>query len=103
MEQKERKRRAGAGRALGGNAYVESGGRSVGARCDGGHLSRLRHGGRAGNAGFVHQRARTLAQGDARGVTHTTRYDVGLLTEVMATVPLLLYALERGMSAWMTG
>ena len=26
----------------------------------------------------------TLAQGDARGVTHTTRYDVGLLTEVMA-------------------
>lgn len=39
----------------------------------------------------------TLAQGDARGVTHTTRYDVGLLTEVMATVPLLLYALERGL------
>ena len=38
-----------------------------------------------------------LAQGDARSVTHTTRYDVGLLTEVMATVPLLLYALERGM------
>lgn len=31
------------------------------------------------------------------GVTHTTRYDVGLLTEVMATVPLLLYALERGL------
>ena len=39
----------------------------------------------------------TLAQGDARGVTHTTRYDVGLLTEVMATVPLFLYALERGL------
>ncbi|HIS41344.1 MAG TPA: beta-lactamase family protein [Candidatus Limiplasma pullicola] len=39
----------------------------------------------------------TLAQGDARGVTHTTRYDVGLLTEVMATVPLMLYALERGL------
>ena len=38
-----------------------------------------------------------LAQGDARGVTHTTRYDVGLLTEVMATVPLMLYALERGL------
>ena len=38
-----------------------------------------------------------LAQGDARGVTHTTRYDVGLLTEVMATVPLLLYALEHGL------
>ena len=44
-----------------------------------------------------------LAQGDARGVTHTTRYDVGLLTEVMATVPLLLYALERAWSAWTTG
>ena len=39
----------------------------------------------------------TLAQGDRRGVTHTTRYDVGLLTEVMATVPLMLYALERGL------
>ena len=36
----------------------------------------------------------TLAQGDARGVTHTTRYDVGLLTEVMATVPLLLMLLS---------
>ncbi len=29
-------------------------------------------------------------------VTHTTRYDVGSLTQVMATVPLCLCALERG-------
>ena len=39
----------------------------------------------------------TLTQGDGRCVTHTTRYDVGALTRVMATVPLVLYALERGL------
>lgn len=38
-----------------------------------------------------------LAQDDARDVTHITRYDVGVLTEVVATVPLLLCALERGL------
>ena len=38
-----------------------------------------------------------LAQGDERSVTHTTRYDVGSLTQVMATVPLMLCALERGL------
>lgn len=39
----------------------------------------------------------TLAHGDLRGVTHTTRYDVGALTQVMAAMPLMLYALEHGM------
>lgn len=38
-----------------------------------------------------------LAPGSHRDVTHTTRYDVGALTQVMATVPLLLHALEAGM------
>ena len=38
-----------------------------------------------------------LAPGSQRDVTHTTRYDVGALTQVMATVPLLLHALETGM------
>ena len=38
-----------------------------------------------------------LATGSAKDVTHTTRYDVGALTQVMATVPLLLRALENGM------
>lgn len=33
----------------------------------------------------------------AREVTHATRYDVGILTQVMATVPLLLRALESGL------
>lgn len=39
----------------------------------------------------------TLSHDDGREVTHTTRYDVGALTQVMATVPLTLYALERGL------
>lgn len=38
-----------------------------------------------------------LAQDDSREVTHATRYDVGALTEVLATVPLFLCALERGL------
>jgi len=38
-----------------------------------------------------------LAPGSQREVTHTTRYDVGALTQVMATVPLLLHALENGL------
>lgn len=38
-----------------------------------------------------------LAQDDVREVTHVTRYDVGVLTEVITTVPLLLCALERGL------
>ena len=41
----------------------------------------------------------TLAHGDGRGVTHATRYDVGALTRVMATTPLMLYALERGLAS----
>lgn len=50
-----------------------------------------------------------LAQGDPRDVSHTTRYDAGALTQVLATVPLLLHALEHGMvslddpiSFWLT-
>ena len=38
-----------------------------------------------------------LAPESSREVSHTTRYDAGTLTEVMATVPLLLHALENGM------
>ena len=38
-----------------------------------------------------------LAPGSTRDVTHTTRYDVGVLTQVMATVPLTLCALENGL------
>lgn len=37
-----------------------------------------------------------LTAESAREVTHTTRYDVGVLTEVMATMPLTLRALELG-------
>lgn len=37
-----------------------------------------------------------LSPESIREVTHTTRYDVGVLTQVMATVPLLLCALEGG-------
>lgn len=50
-----------------------------------------------------------LAHGDTRDVTHATRYDAGALTQVMATVPLALCALERGLislddpiSLWLT-
>lgn len=32
-----------------------------------------------------------------REVSHTTRYDVGVLTQVMVTVPLVLHALENGL------
>ena len=38
-----------------------------------------------------------LAPGSLQDVTHTTRYDVGALTQVMATVPLVLHALECGL------
>ncbi len=38
-----------------------------------------------------------LAPGSMHDVTHTTRYDVGQLTQVMATVPLALNALENGL------
>lgn len=38
-----------------------------------------------------------LAPGSTQEVTHTTRYDVGVLTQVMITVPLVLCALERGL------
>jgi len=38
-----------------------------------------------------------LAPGSTQEVTHTTRYDVGALTQVMVTVPLVLCALERGL------
>ncbi len=41
----------------------------------------------------------TLGYEEAQEVTHTTRYDVGALTQVMATAPLALCALERGMLA----
>lgn len=51
-----------------------------------------------------------LAPGSLRDVTHTTRYDIGSLTQVMATVPLVLHALECGMfslddpiSLWLDG
>lgn len=39
----------------------------------------------------------TLTSGDSREVSHTTRYDVGALTQVMVTMPLVLCALERGL------
>lgn len=38
-----------------------------------------------------------LAPNANREVSHTTRYDIGALTQVMATVPLLLHALENGL------
>ena len=38
-----------------------------------------------------------LAHGSPKEVTHTTRYDVGALTQVMSTVPLVLHALENGL------
>lgn len=38
-----------------------------------------------------------LARDGEREVSHTTRYDIGSLTQVLTTVPLMLTALERGL------
>ncbi len=38
-----------------------------------------------------------LSRGSSRKVCHNTRYDIGALTQVTATVPLALHALETGL------
>lgn len=38
-----------------------------------------------------------LTRDGEREVRHTTRYDIGALTQVLATMPLMLIALERGL------
>ena len=38
-----------------------------------------------------------LVRGGERQVTHSTRYDVGALTQVFVTMPLCMIAVERGL------